>query len=137
MLSEFHNNNQCITFIVCGDVFLNCLRVLCPHWLSQQCAMFYDYFFVILKGFGLTLQPSREDCVLRLFFSQCSNINSREAGLQWFQPLSFAYYMPGLSRVGSYFSPLFQRLYVSSSSLRMVAVTPIIFDYVFLAHRRP
>jgi len=22
MLSEFHNNNQCMAFVVCGDVFL-------------------------------------------------------------------------------------------------------------------
>lgn len=46
----------------------------CRTDFPQQYAMFCDYFFVIIKRIWLTLQPSREDCVLRLFFSQCPNV---------------------------------------------------------------
>ena len=66
-----------------------------------------------------------------------SKLLSREAGLQGFQPLSFALALKGLSRFGSYSSPLFQRLYISSRSLRMVAVTPTILDCGFFWHKRP
>ena len=65
-----------------------------------------------------------------------SKLLSREAGLQWFQPLSFVLAHKGLFRFGSYSSPLFQRLYISSSSLRMVAVTPTILDCGFFWYRR-
>ena len=82
--------------------------------------------FVAVKGRQRLWAPSEPP----------SKLLSREAGLQWFQPLSFAFVLKGLSRFGSYSSPLFQRLYISSSSLRIVAVTPTIFDCGFFWHRR-
>lgn len=53
-------------------MFFWCLRVL-SHWFSSA-VCYVLWLFLYYKRIWLTLQPSREDCVLRLFFSQCPNV---------------------------------------------------------------
>ena len=72
MLGKFHSDISVWRFVFrwCFSGVYGCCRTDFP----QQYAMFCDFFFVIIKRIWLTLQPSREDCVLRLFFSQCPNV---------------------------------------------------------------